>query len=159
MSRFFLGHLLLKRALRRFAIDSRHDTARSCGNQTPNNNVFLETDEIIRLTGNCRLGEDSRGFLEGGCGNKRACLQRRLGNALQNRNGLGNYVAFFFSPPIDLVILCPINLLTDQEGRFARVGNLDFLHHLATNHLDMLVVNLHTLKAVDFLNFLNQVHS
>jgi len=39
----------------------------------------------------------------------------------------------------------------------ARVGDLDLLQHLADDHLDVLVVDLHALQAVDLLDFVHQV--
>jgi hypothetical protein len=44
-----------------------------------------------------------------------------------------------------------------QELAVALVGDLDLAQHLANDHLDVLVVDLHALQAVDVLDFLHQV--
>ena len=47
-------------------------------------------------------------------------------------------------------------------GRFSPFKELgptsiELLHHLAADHFDMLVVDLHALQAIDVLNFLDQI--
>ena len=48
------------------------------------------------------------------------------------------------------------NLLFEEAG-VARVEDVDFAHHLADNDLEMLVVDLHTLHAVDVLDFVDDI--
>src|SRR5262249_48399581 len=51
-----------------------------------------------------------------------------------------------------------VDLLARQECRIARIGvDLDLLQHLANDHLDVLVVDAHTLQAVDLLDLVDQV--
>ena len=59
-------------------------------------------------------------------------------------------------PLVDLVELEPVDLLADQEGRVAGVDDLDLLQHLADDHLDVLVVDLHALELVDLLDLVDQ---
>ena len=54
------------------------------------------------------------------------------------------------------VELEPVDLLADQEGRVAGIDDLDLLQHLADDHLDVLVVDLHALQFVDLLDLVHQ---
>jgi hypothetical protein len=49
------------------------------------------------------------------------------------------------------------DLLAGEERRCRRVGDLDLLQHLAHDHLDVLVVDLHALQPVDVLDLVDQV--
>src|SRR5690606_19625472 len=44
-----------------------------------------------------------------------------------------------------------------QESSISGVQDLHFLHHLRYDYLNVLIVDFHTLKSVDFLNFIDQV--
>ena len=50
-----------------------------------------------------------------------------------------------------------INHLVFEERRVTGIQNHDFLHHLANDHLDVLVVDFHALQAVHFLNLVHEV--
>ena len=50
-----------------------------------------------------------------------------------------------------------IDLLAVDEGGIADADDLDLLHHLANDHADVLVVDLHALQPVYFLDFVYQV--
>ena len=50
-----------------------------------------------------------------------------------------------------------VDLLAGEEGRLARVLDLDLLQHLADDHLDVLVVDAHALQPVDLLDLVDQV--
>ena len=58
---------------------------------------------------------------------------------------------------IDLVHFQSIDLLTLQQLGFADIVDLNFLQHLANNHLDVLVVDIDALQAIDLLNFVHQI--
>ena len=51
----------------------------------------------------------------------------------------------------------PVDLLAAQELGIARVGDLGLAQHLADDHLDVLVVDLHALQAVDLLDLVDDV--
>ena len=51
----------------------------------------------------------------------------------------------------------PLDLLTFDEARLTSRDHVGLAQHLANNHFDMLVVNLHTLESIDFLNLINDV--
>jgi hypothetical protein len=50
-----------------------------------------------------------------------------------------------------------IDLLFDDEIGVADIDDLNAPHHLAHDHLDMLVVDAHPLQPVNLLNFIHQV--
>src|SRR5215472_11816457 len=63
----------------------------------------------------------------------------------------------FFDIDVFEVELGTVNLLASEKGRVARFLDLDLLQHLAHDHLDVLVVNAHTLQSVYLLNLVNQI--
>ena len=58
---------------------------------------------------------------------------------------------------VDIEHAGPIELLAAQERGVARFDDLDLAQHLANDHFDVLVVDLHALQAVDVLDFADQV--
>ena len=60
-------------------------------------------------------------------------------------------------PGVHFLELDLIHLLTLDEGRIARIDDLDLLQHLANDHLDVLVVDGHALQPVDVLDLVDQV--
>ena len=50
-----------------------------------------------------------------------------------------------------------VDLLADQQGGVAALGDLDLLKHLADDHLDVLVVDLHALEPVDLLDLADEI--
>ena len=58
---------------------------------------------------------------------------------------------------VDLVHLLAVDLLARQQRGVAAVGDLDLLQHLANDHLDVLVVDLHALQPVDLLDLVDEV--
>ena len=87
ISQFRLRHgcFQLRIARGRLAFQTLHHTTRTGRNQTPNNDVFFQTDQAVHLAGNGRFGQHPCGFLERSSGNERARLQRCFGNPQQNR--------------------------------------------------------------------------
>src|SRR6185295_9513134 len=58
---------------------------------------------------------------------------------------------------VGLFELDEINLFAGQERRRAAVLDFRLLKHLAHDHFDMLVVDLHALQPIDLLDFLDQI--
>src|SRR3546814_15812605 len=79
-------------------------------------------------------------------------LERGLGDPEQHRLAVGKLAALGSGLGVDLVHLLAVHLLADQQRGVPRFGDLDLLQHLANDHLDVLVVDLHALEPVDFLN-------
>ena len=44
-----------------------------------------------------------------------------------------------------------------QKIGTAAIGDLDLLQHLANDHLDVLVVDVHALQAIDFLDLVHEI--
>src|SRR3546814_7731989 len=104
-----------------------------------------------------RVGEHASRLLEGGGGDERLRLQARLGYALQDRLSLGRLQVFGGGLVVDLVEFLAVDLLAGQQDGLARIDDLHLLQHLADDHLDVLVVDLHALQAIDVLDLLDQV--
>ena len=88
---------------------------------------------------------------------KRVGRQRGLGDAQQHVGvGRGQLVR-----RAHLVVgaeqLRALHLLAEDVVRVARVGDLHATQHLANDHLDVLVVDLHALQAVHVLHFVDDV--
>ena len=70
--------------------------------------------------------------------------------------GVGNHLLVE-----DVVVLFQefelVHELFGQETGVARIHDLDLAHHLADDHFKVLVVDLHTLHAVDFLDLVDDV--
>ena len=56
-----------------------------------------------------------------------------------------------------LVEFEPVELLARDQVAVAAIGDLHLLQHLAHDHLDMLVVDGHTLQAIDFLDLVDEI--
>ena len=84
-------------------------------------------------------------------------MQRGFGDTQQNGNTCRRCLAFGFQA-LDLGFkLDFINLLFFQINAVAGRLNLNFLQHLANNHLNVLVIDGHALQTIHILNFVNQV--
>ena len=80
----------------------------------------------------------------------------RLGDAEQHRLAFG-LLLLLLEPGVGLVHLLAIDLLAGEQRGVAAVGDLDLLQHLANDHLDVLVVDLHALESVDLLDLAHEI--
>ena len=104
-----------------------------------------------------RLGEHLRGLLEGRRGDERLGGQRRLGDPEQQGLGRGPLLARRIHALVGLLEEHAIHVLSHQEIGIAHVVHADLAHHLPDNHLDVLVVDLDALEAVDLLDLVHHV--
>src|SRR5690606_16715400 len=102
---------------------------------------------------------DALPILEGSRRNERVGRQRGLGDAQQNVLVGGRDAAFGDHAIVLVEQLGALDLFTGDEARVAGVGDVHATQHLANDHLDVLVVDLHTLQAVNVLHFINDVRS
>src|SRR6185312_1174321 len=58
---------------------------------------------------------------------------------------------------VDLVEFDLVELLALQQFGLTGIVNLDFLQHLANDHLDVLVVDVDALQPIDLLDFIDQI--
>ena len=56
-----------------------------------------------------------------------------------------------------MIKLLLVHVLALEQRRIARVLDLPFLQHLAHNHLDVLVIDLDALQAIDLLHFVDHI--
>src|ERR671926_442094 len=59
---------------------------------------------------------------------------------------------------VDVGVTPGVDLLAGQERAVAGLGHRDAAQHLADDHLDVLVVDRHTLLPVDLLHLAHEVH-
>src|SRR3546814_9323890 len=57
----------------------------------------------------------------------------------------------------DALPIFQIDLFARQQRGVAAIGDLDLLQHLADDHFDVLVVDLHALQPVDFLDLVHEI--
>ena len=135
-----------------------HGRASTRRDQTTNDDVFLQTGQDVLLTFHSGLCEDAGGFLEGCCRDERTCLQRSLGDAQQNRV-TGCRRLTLGQLRIDCVHFFAVNLFAGKQGCVATECDFNLLQHLTNDRFDVLVVDLHALQTIHFLNFRNQIFS
>src|SRR5499427_8839037 len=126
-------------------------------NQAAHDDVFLEAAEIVHLAGNGSFGEHTRGLLEAGGGDERVGRERRLGDAQEQRTARGRPATAFDGFIVFLAEAELVHLLFEEEVGVTNVFDLDPAHHLARDGLDVLVVDVHALEAVNLLNGVDEV--
>ena len=104
-----------------------------------------------------RLGEDTRGLLEGGGGDEGVGRERCLGDAEEQRASdcrtasIGDHAVILFA---ETELVC---LLLQQEVRVSHFFYLHPAEHLPNDGLDVLIRDCHALQTIDFLDFVHQV--
>src|SRR5205807_2230816 len=145
------------RGLKENVIMGRLIPAGTGGNEAAHNDVFLETAEIVHLPGDGSFGKHARGFLEARRGDERIGRERRLGDAQKQRPAGSGTAAALDGFVVLLAEAEFIHLLFEEEVGIADVFDLDPAHHLACDHLDVLVVDVHALEPVNLLNSVDQI--
>src|SRR5215831_5346344 len=126
-------------------------------NETAHDDIFLQATQVIDLSGDSRFGEDAGRLLETRRGDKRIRGERRLGDAKEQRTpdcGATSVLddAFVLFAEAEL-----IDLLLEEERGVADVFDLHPAHHLADDGLDVLVVDVDALQAVDLLHGVDEI--
>src|SRR3989338_6533968 len=137
--------------------DAAGGTAGACRDQTTDDHVLFQADQFVALALNRSLGQHPRGFLERRRRDEAAGLQRRLGDAQQDRLGSGLTHAVGMCLFVGLVEFVLVDVFALEQRGFARVENFELLQHLANDHLDVLVVDFHALQTIDVLHFVDHV--
>src|SRR6476469_8242499 len=132
--------------------------ARAGGDELTEDDVLLEAEQRVGLGLDGRVREDPRRLLEGRRREPGLRGQRGLGDAHELRTTGGGLASLGQHPTV-------LGLEATTLGQLAReqlgVAGLDDRHptqHLADDDLDVLVVDRHTLLAVDRLDLVDQVH-
>ena len=110
------------------------------------------------------LGQHPGRLLEGGGRQEGARVQRRLGDAEQDRLRRGGLAALGQDPVVDLLELEAVDQLGRQQLGVAGGVDGDLAQHLPDDDLDVLVVDRHALGAVHLLDLghqeaLDRVHA
>src|SRR5262245_23994300 len=129
----------------------------SGGDQAAHDHVLLQTAQVIDAARDRRLGQHAGRFLERRRRDERVGRERGLGDAEQQRFGGGRLAVFVFDARVFVGEAEAVNLLFEQEVGVAHVLDAHPAQHLADDHLDVLVVNVHALKPVDLLDGVDQV--
>src|SRR5215471_554883 len=125
--------------------------------ETAHDDVFLEAPEVVHLAGNCGFGKDARGLLEARGRDEGIGRERGLGDAEEQRASSSGTATFGDDAVVLLTEAEFVHLFLEEEGSVANVFNLDPTHHLTRDSLDVFVVDVDALKAVDLLNGVNEV--
>src|SRR3954454_20663962 len=119
--------------------------ARPGRDELADDHVLLEADEVVLGAVDGGLGQHSRRLLEGSGSKERGRVERRLGDAQQNRLG-GCRLAALGDDAV--VYLLEVELVDELERQLLRVARLVDAHlaqHLPNDDLDVLVVDRHAL--------------
>src|SRR5690606_34101407 len=119
--------------------------------------VLLEAEERVATTAHRGLGEHARRLLEGGGRQPRVRRERRLRDAHQLGTAGGRLATLRHRATVRVLEAAALGELARQEVRVARVENGHAAQHLAHDDLDVLVVDVHALRAVDLLDLVHQV--
>src|SRR3954447_10016173 len=125
--------------------------------QLADDHVLLQAREAVDLALERRVGEDLRGLLEGGRREEGVRGQRGLGDAEDDLGVHGRLAARGDDLVVDALELVPVDVLARQQVGVALLLDAHLLEHLPDDQLDVLVVDVHALRLVDLLDFLDQV--
>ena len=142
------------------ALAGRGDVLRRAApgrDQLADDHVLLEADQVVLGAVDGGLGEHPGRLLEGRGGEERRRVQRRLGDAEQDRLRRRGLAALGEDAVVDLLEVEAIDELGRQQLAVARLVDADLAEHLADDDLDVLVVDRDALAPVDLLDFLDQV--
>src|SRR6185437_5159719 len=127
------------------------------GNEPAHDDVLLQAAEVVHLALDRGFGEHARGLLEGSGGDEAVGRERSLGDAEQQRTPSGGLEAERDDALVLFAEVELVHLLVHQEFGVADVLDPHPAHHLADNHLDVLVVDVDALEAVHLLDLVDQV--
>src|SRR5262249_30207745 len=113
--------------------------------------------QVIHLAGDRRFGKDAGGLLEAGRGDERIGRERRLGDSKEQWTAGCGTPTFGDDAIVFLTEAELVHLFLKKERGVADVFDLHPAHHLARDGLDVLVVDVDALQAVDLLNSVHEV--
>src|ERR1039458_5411608 len=131
--------------------------ARARRNDVTHDDVFLESAQAVHLGAGRGLGQHAGRVLEARGAQEAVGFERRLGDAQQHGRGFRRFAALFLDDWVFLLEVELFNLLAPEELGVAGLGNAHLAEHLAHDDFDVLVVDGHTLQAINFLHFADQV--
>src|SRR5256886_5910826 len=127
-----------------------------CRDKLADDHVLLQTTEPADLARDCGLGQHAGCLLEGRGREPRRRVQSRLDQAQQHGLRGGRFPALRQRPRVALLVLPLRDDLAREQAGVARGVDADLPHHLPDDDLDVLVVDVDTLRAVDLLDLVDQ---
>src|SRR5205085_52129 len=131
--------------------------ARSGRNQSTHDHVLFQPAQVIDATGDRGFSQHARSLLERCRRDERIGRERSLRDSQQQRLGLRNFAAFLSHALVLVLEADAIHLFLEQELRVTYFLDLHPAQHLTNDHFDVLVVDVHTLQAIDLLDFVHEV--
>src|SRR5258708_2928521 len=126
-------------------------------NQPTDDDVFLRAARVVLEAAHRRFGQHARGLLEGSRRDERLGGQRSLRDAEQHGLQPRRLLAAARGPIVDRHRPRAIELFTAQQRGITDAQDLGLAQHLADDHLDVLVIDLHALQPINVLDFAYQV--
>src|SRR5699024_1942694 len=124
--------------------------------QLTDDDVLLETDELIGALVNSGIRKHASGLLEGRGRQPRLGSQGSLGNTHDLRTQLSWFLAFCLHTSVDLACLRKVNQSTWEQIGITGINDGTATQHLTDDDLDVLVVDGYTLGAVNSLNLVDE---
>jgi hypothetical protein len=118
--------------------------------------VLLEALQRIHFTKGRCVGQDAGRLLERCRRNETLSLDRCLGDAQEDRFRLSGLATGFDDPIIFVPEIRSLDLLTPESLGITRIGDPDLAKHLTNDRFDVLIIDGHTLQAINLLDFGNQ---
>src|SRR6056297_262286 len=125
--------------------------------QATHDHVLLQAPEMVHLAPDGGLREDLGRLLEGGGRDEGLRGEGGLGDAEELGLRRRRRLALALELLHQLAECGLLHLLSDQPVRVAGIDDPHLSDHLADDRLDVLVVDLHALEAVDLLHLVDQV--
>src|SRR6266704_2523680 len=119
--------------------------------------VLLQPQQVVPRAADRRVGQHARGLLERRRRNERLRRQARLGDPQEQRLVGRRLAALLHDPVLGVGEGLLVHVLPLQELRVTGLDDLHLLQHLAHDHADVLVVDLHALQPVHLLHFVQEV--
>src|SRR5688572_316765 len=126
-------------------------------NEVPNDDVLLETEEIVLGPADRRIGKHARRLLERRRRNERLRRQARLRDSEQQRLGRTRLEPLLLGAVVDVAERALVHVLRLEEFRLPRIHDAHLLKHLPDDHANVLVVDLHALQAIHLLHLVEQI--
>src|SRR5882672_10740198 len=126
-------------------------------NQPTDDDVFLQAAQVVLEAAHRGFGQHARGLLEGSRRDERLGGQRSLRDAEQHGLQARRLLATARGPIVDRHRPRAIELFAAQQRGITDAQDLGLAQHLADDHLDVLVIDLHALQPVNVLDLAHQV--
>src|SRR6266567_3615402 len=131
--------------------------ARARRDEMADDDVLLQPQQVVPRAADRRVGQHPRGLLERRRRNERLRRQARLGDPQEQRLVGRGLAALLHHAVLRVGEGLLIHVLPLQELRGPGLDDLHLLQHLADDHADMLVVDLHALQPVHLLDLVEQI--